>query len=311
MKLAGKTVAVVGGAGFVGSHLVEALLKSGAEPTVVDNFWAGTEDRIPDSVRVYDCDIRDREQLEEIITTVGPDAVVHLAALHYIPFCNQNPEATFDVNVLGTRNLLQACKSVSSVSKFVFASSAAVYGPHDDPITEDIVPDPGDIYGRTKLIGEDLVESAGLQTDIDTSVARLFNIFGPRETNPHLIPEIVEQLDGGSRVVELGNLSPQRDFVYVTDVADAFTTLLTTDREPGPFNVGSGEGRSVADVVETFEAVLGESIEIEQDSNRMRDDDPDHLYADVGRIRSETGWTPSVEFKTGIRRLLESSDVEY
>lgn len=306
MTLEDQRVLVTGGAGFIGSHVTRALLEDGADVTIVDDVFAGQREHVPDGARFHKVDIR-TDEFSELVLESEPGVIVHLAALHYIPYCNDNPEETFDVNVMGTRNLLEAARELDDLQRVVYASSAAVYPPRDDGHSETDDPGPMDIYGRTKLVGEDLLEYFHAQTDIPSTSVRLFNVYGPNETNPHLIPAILEQLEDGNRSIELGNLSPSRDFIYVGDVADGFVTLATEVTEGyNVYNVGTGEAYTVREVAEKVGEALGEELDISQAEDRVRESDRPHLRADISRIEAETNWRPETDFVDGLRSLLES-----
>lgn len=304
MPIDNATVAVTGGAGFLGSHVCKRFARMGSDVHVLDNFHAGDQSLVPDGATTHEVDIRSGAfpvRLHEI----DPDVVVHLAALHYIPYCNDNPEATFDVNVMGTRALLEAAQGCNP-EKVVFASSAAVYPPREGPNHEDSELGPMDIYGRTKVVGEDYMEAWARDTGISTTAARLFNIYGPNETNPHLVPAILDQVEAGERTIELGNLTPKRDFIHVSDVARAITTMVTdADTEYEVYNVGSGDSKSVKEVVDIVAEALGEDIEIAQDEDRVRESDRPDLEADITKIERDLGWSPEVEFVEGVATLLE------
>lgn len=312
MSSAGRNVLVTGGAGFVGSHLTRQLCDAGASVDVVDSLFAGREALVPDEAHLHEVDLRDADALAAVVHDADPDIIVHLAACHFIPYCNANPEPTFDVNVMGTRHLLDAARDLDSLDRVVFGSTAAVYPPRDEAHHEADATGPMDIYGRTKLVGEDLTQLFHEETGVDAVAARLFNVYGPNETNDHLIPAIVEQIADGTREIDLGNLTPKRDFVYVGDVARALQTLATSDEfDAGyrAYNVGTGEAYSVREVVDHVSAALGEEITIAQDDDRVRESDRPHLEADVSRIGDELGWSPEHEFTEGLERLLDAEGI--
>ncbi len=313
MDLDGRQVLVTGGAGFVGSHVTRECLDRGAEVTVVDNLFAGRRAQVPDGATFHEIDLRNRDEITTTLLEDAPDVVIHLAALHYIPYCNDNPEEAFDVNVMGTRNLLEAVQVRGDVDRVVYASTAAVYPPREQPHAVADDPGPMDVYGRTKLVGEDLLELFHERTGVPAASARLFNVYGPNETNPHLIPAILDQLDAGGdgpHRIELGNLSPARDFVYVGDVADALVALATDASDAyRTYNVGTGTAHTVREVVDRTSDALDAEIVVTQDEDRVRESDRPHLCADTSRIEAELGWTAETDLVEGLRRLVEAEDV--
>lgn len=310
MSESSNRVLVTGGTGFVGSRLVTDLVDDGHDVRVVDDCSVGSRDAVPDGTPVDEVDLRSRE-VESVVAAHDPHAVVHLAAVHYVPYCNEHPAETYDVNALGTRNLLDALRGRETLETVVNASSAAVYPPLAEPLSEDVPPAPMDPYGKSKLVAEDLVRLFDRDTGVDTVSARLFNVYGPGETNPHLVPAILDQLADGSRTVELGNLTPRRDYVHVRDVSRALRRLLAhADSAPPALNVGTGEAYSVREVVDAVATALGEEIGVTQDESRVRESDRPHLQADVERIASVTGWRPTVGLVAGLGELLAADEVE-
>jgi UDP-glucose 4-epimerase len=304
------TVLVTGGAGFVGSHVIHDLLDSGGSVHVLDNLHAGKASHVPTDATLHEVDLRDAADVSETVHAVAPDVVVHLAALHYIPYCNDNPEEAFDVNVMGTRHLLDAARDLDDLERVIYSSTAAVYPPRDEPHAVTDATGAMDVYGRTKLVGEDLLELFHRETGVPAASARLFNVYGPNETNPHLIPAILEQIEDGTREIDLGNLTPKRDFIYAGDVASALAELVSTERDGHrTYNVGTGRAWSVREVVEQVSEALGEPIEIEQDEDRIRESDRPHLCADTSRIERETDWQPETEFVDGLRRLVDTEGI--
>jgi UDP-glucose 4-epimerase len=299
---------VTGGAGFIGSAVVPTLKNEGHEIYVIDNLSFGNRSfiDIPDS-QFFLADIRDAANVEKIITQLKPDMVVHLAAIHFIPYCNQHPFEAADINIRGTMNILSACKKLPSLKKIFFASTAAVYPIADVAVDEKHELLPLDIYGLSKLTGEHLCHRFHLETSIDTVVCRFFNAFGPNETNPHLIPEIEKQLREGARTIKLGNLTPKRDFIHTYDMANAVKKLLNLDKIGyDTFNLGRGIEYSVVEIVEAFERQLNEKITIEVDQARVRKVEREHLLADVSKLKKKAGWEPVWGIDEGIRNLVES-----
>jgi UDP-glucose 4-epimerase len=303
----GKRVLITGGAGFIGSALSKHLQEQGHEVHVLDDLSFGKRELagVPDE-RFHRIDIRDREATLECIARVAPASVLHLAAIHFIPYCNQYPVEATEINVVGTINVLDACEKAGTVKQVFAASTAAVYPIADGPMDEAHATGPMDIYGITKLATEKLVSEFHLRTGIATIVGRFFNAFGPNETNPHLIPEIQRQVLGGARTLKLGNLDPKRDFIHTEDMGRAMALLLEKSTSGHhTFNIGRGIEYSVREIVEAFERQLGEKLTIEVDPARVRKVERMHLLADVEKLKRTTGWEPRWGIDEGVATLLK------
>jgi len=300
-------ILVTGGAGFIGSALVAELNKHNYDVYVVDDLSFGNREfvEVPDE-KFFVEDILDKPKMEEIFNAVKPDKVVHLAAIHFIPYCNKHPYESANINITGTMNILDIARKMNGIAQFFFASTAAVYPIYDHPLPEDHPVEPLDIYGLSKLAGERLCNEFYLKSDIPVVVCRFFNAFGPNETNPHLIPVIQQQVNEGKRTIKLGNLDPKRDFIHTHDMARA-CRLLIEKHNSGieTFNLGSGKEYSVREIVEAFERQLGEKITIEQDPERIRKVDRKHLVADITKLKSYIDWQPEVSIGEGIKTLLD------
>jgi UDP-glucose 4-epimerase len=293
-----KKVIITGGAGFIGSAVSAALQACGHDIYVIDNLSFGRREllTIPDR-HFFQVDILNRAELSGAIDNIAPDWIIHLAAIHFIPYCNQHPVAAAQVNIQGTMNVLDAAKNVPNLEKVFFASTAAVYPICDEAIAETHPPAPTDIYGLSKLAGEHLMNEFHLQTTIPTIVCRFFNAFGPNETNAHVIPEIQRQLNCGKRTIELGNLEPKRDFIHTSDMATAIVKLLATfDR---------GIEYSVTEVVAAFERELVAKIDIRVDPARVRKVERMHLLADISKLKEFIDWEPQISLQQGIGTLCE------
>lgn len=301
---------VTGGAGFIGSAVVPFLKDEGNDVYVLDNLSFGNRKFIdvPDS-HFFLADIRDTAAVQKIISDIEPDIIVHLAAIHFIPYCNQHPFEAADINIRGTMNILDIAKKSKSLKKFFFASTAAVYPITDEAVDENHKLLPLDIYGLTKLTGEHLLRKYYLETGVDTIVCRFFNAFGPNETNPHLIPEIENQLREGARTIKLGNLTPKRDFIHTYDMASAVNKLLKLEKIGyDTFNLGRGIEYSVVEIVEAFEKQLNDKIRIEVDPARVRKVEREHLLADVTKLKKVAGWNPAWGIDEGVHDLVENWD---
>lgn len=301
-----KRVLITGATGFIGSALFNHLTSRGYEVFVIDNLSFGNKDYIAvNDDMFFEEDIRDKETVEKIIGNIQPQWVIHLAAIHFIPYCNENPFESANINIIGTKNLLDACRNSKSVEKVLFASTAAVYAISDNAYTEDSTKNPLDIYGLSKLTGEFLCNEFCLETGIPTIICRFFNAFGPNETNPHLIPAIQDQLNSGMRTIKLGNLEPKRDFIHTADMSNAVDMLMNRfDKGIDVFNLGRGIEYSVIEIVDAFARQLNQEIKIEVELSRVRKVERMHLLADISKLKNFTGWEPQISLDEGIKTLI-------
>ena len=300
-----RRILVTGGAGFIGSHLVERLALQGDEVHVLDDLSRGRPEWLRAGISLYRTDLGDQEAVRKTVSAVSADVVVHLAALHFIPEVDGAPELAWRVNVEGTRNLLDSLSNVRPKT-VLFASSAAVYADRMGPIGEQSAVAPVDLYGKTKVVGEQLFARFGAETGTRCVIARLFNVIGERETNPHVVPEIVEQLRQGATRLRLGNLHTRRDYTDVVDVAEALERLLLVGSADAVVNVGSANGVSVAELVSACERILGRKVIVATDPARVRTRDRTELVADTGLLRSLTGWSPKRTLEETLASLLTS-----
>jgi UDP-glucose 4-epimerase len=298
-------ILVTGGAGFIGSAVINHLQQFGHEIFVIDNLSFGSRSFIRiDDDHFFENDILDRERVDRIMAAVRPEIVIHLAAVHFIPYCNEHPYESANINITGTINVLDASRK-NGVKKVFFASTAAVYPIYDHAVNETHPTGPLDIYGLSKLTGEHLCREFHLLSGIPVIVCRFFNAFGPNETNPHLIPEIQKQVLSGNRNIKLGNLNPKRDFIHTFDMASAVHTLLTrVNSGIDTFNLGRGIEYAVTEIVDSFSRALGEQVNIEVDPARVRKVERMHLLADVGKLKS-LGWEPRIGIDEGIKTLVD------
>lgn len=300
-----KRILVTGGAGFIGSAVIAHLQRAGHEIFVIDNLSFGNRQFINvDDKHFFNADILDENRMDEIIESIRPNIIIHLAAIHFIPYCNQHPYESSNINIRGTIHILKAARKYKP-EKVFFASTAAVYPIYDNAVNETFATGPMDIYGLSKLTGEHLCNEFHLQSQIPVVVCRFFNAFGPNETNPHLIPEIQKQVLEGKRKIQLGNLTPKRDFIHTFDMAAAVETLLIQVKEGiHTFNLGRGIEYSVTEIVDAFSKAIGEKIEIEVDPARVRKVERQHLLADVSKLKS-LGWEPKIGIEEGIKTLVQ------
>jgi UDP-glucose 4-epimerase len=297
-------VLVTGGAGYIGSVVTAMLLEAGHQVSVVDSLLTGHADSVPEGARFVRADLLDRATVMDGMSS-GFDAVVHLAALSLVAESTRAPETYFRTNLGVTLNLLEAMRA-HRVPRMVFSSTAAVYGePETLPITEDTLPAPANPYGASKLAVDHLLGFASAAHGLNTVSLRYFNVagaygrFGERHaTETHLIPRILDVAAGRSPAVDVyGTDYPTpdgtavRDYVHVQDLARVH--LLALERAPAGhrvYNIGSGEGFSVRQVIDVARAVTGH--EIPTVARPRRDGDPARLVASGARARQELGYEP-------------------
>ena len=304
---------VTGAAGFLGSHVAEQLMEKQQMVVAVDDLSWGNEEFIApysenDDFEFFKTDIRQTDALKKILASHQPDFIVHLAALHFIPLAMKQPTWTIDINVKGTQALLEAAREVNYTA-FWFASTGDVYKTTEEPLIEHETPkDPYNIYGMSKLMGEQLLK---LESELHRGRAyiagRLFNLIGPRETNPHIVPEIMKQLKENPKELQLGNITPVRDYVPVDQAAQAIIDMCLKSK-PGFIknNVATGVGQSVGDLIKTIEKVLGHDITVHKDPDRVRPVDRPKLVAKVDQLKENIGWAPSHKVEEILTSLLKA-----
>lgn len=313
MILKGRKILVTGADGFIGSHLIETLVRDGLEARAFvyynsSNSW-GWLDHAAEDVRgqfeVVAGDIRDPWGVRDAMH--GCDVVLHLAALISIPFSYHSPDAYVETNIRGTLNVLQAARDLS-VARVVCTSTSEVYGSAQYvPITENHPLNAQSPYAATKAAADQLALSFHKSFDLPVAVLRAFNTYGPRQSARAVIPTIVSQVASGAREVKLGALTPTRDFTYVTDTARGFTQAAACDAAVGRVtNIGSGFEISIADTAAMIGEAMGVELEIKLDPERIRPEasEVERLFAGVEDARRLFGWNPEHAGRSGFTRGL-------
>jgi nucleoside-diphosphate-sugar epimerase len=301
--LAGKTVLVSGSAGFLGSRLCQRLLALGNDVVGIDNFSFskarnGSLENGSNRITFRETDITRTEQVESVFKDFNFDYVFHLAAVADPRTCKANFDLAFNVNVVGTKNMLLSSKNCRS---FIFMSSAAVYGePLKLPMDECHPLNGSDPYAYTKKMGEILCLNFSQNYNRNVAIARNFNTFGIGQTGDYIIPTLIRQAIT-KKAIEIWNSSPIRDMTYVDDTIDAIIALASTGKSE-IYNLGSGRGIQIGQLANTISHSIGEDIRV-SDLQKPVLGSP-MLVADNTKLRS-LGWQESVGFEEGIRRTIE------
>ena len=302
-------VLVTGGAGFIGSHLVDELVKMGYEVSVIDDLSTGKienlQRHLDGKVKFFKGDIRDGQLVDELVG--GVDAVIHLAAISSVSFSVENPVLTNDVNVNGTLNLLNACVN-AGVQRFIFISSCAVYGePCYLPVNEKHPVKPLSPYAASKVAAEESCEVFRKAYGLDTVVLRLFNVYGSRQrkedTYSGVITRFAANLVYGKPLLIYGDGSQTRDFIHVDDVVEAVRLVLESGDVAGEtFNVGSGKPTSINELAKLLTEGSGGGVEMVYEERRVGD--LEQSYADIVKAEKALGYKPRMALERGLRSLM-------
>jgi len=302
-------VLVTGGAGYIGAHVAAELLKAGYSVRIYDDFSNGLHKRVDGNFRdIVEGDILDREKLIQAMH--GVDAVIHLAAKKAVEESVKNPLKYYENNVGGTLNLL-AAMNVKGVKKIVFSSSAAVYSPNDKDAVEETDPTvPLSPYGATKLLSEELITTVGNAEQISHISLRYFNVVGSSipafgdNSKDNLVPKVFLALKNGKRPQIYGTDYPTpdgtciRDYIHVQDLALAHVAALKKTESgfvSSVYNVGSGKGYSVREMMDQLSTTIGKDINPEESPARAGDSPK--LIASTAKIERELGWKPTATLK--------------
>ncbi len=300
---------VTGGAGFIGSHLVDALLAQGYAVSVIDDLSAGDGARVPGEAELVELDIVEFPTLEATVERIRPSAVFHLAAQASVVASVENPGRDCEVNVRGTLNVLEAAGRCGAPVVFT-STGGALYGDAAPmPTREDWIPAPLSPYGASKWAAEAYVKTWSLSSGIPHAVCRLGNVYGPRQS-PHgeagVVAIFAHHLYTDRAPKLYGHGTPTRDYVYVGDVVSA---LLAASGKSGTYNIATGVETDVKSVWEELSAATGKQIEPQLAD--LRPGELTHSRLDVGLAARELGWSPQVPLAQGLRMTYEALVEEF
>ena len=310
-------ILVTGADGFIGSHVVETLVKSGHEVrafVLYNSFnswgWLDESDQsIRDSIDIFAGDLRDPHGVDKAVE--NQEVVLNLAALIAIPYSYHSPDTYIDTNIKGTLNILQAARR-HNVKRVVQTSTSEVYGTAQYIPIDELHPlHPQSPYAASKVGADQLALSFHASFDLPVGILRPFNTYGPRQSARAVIPTIISQLANKSKV-KLGSLSPTRDFSFVQDTANGFLAAAQSDAIIGQtVNLGSGFEISIKDTAETIAKLMNTKLELAKDDQRVRPENSEveRLHASIEKAEKILGWQPQLKglagFETGLKQTIE------
>jgi dTDP-glucose 4,6-dehydratase len=309
-------VLVTGADGFIGSHLVERLVRKGLEVRAFVqynsfNSWGWLDNCAPDvkgNFEVFAGDIRDPHGVRTAMKDC--DAVLHLAALIAIPYSYHSPDTYVDTNVKGTLNVLQAARDLG-VRRMIHTSTSEVYGTaRFVPITEEHPLQGQSPYSASKIAADQMAYSFYASFDLPVVIVRPFNTYGPRQSARAVIPTIIAQIANGKKQISLGAVSPTRDFNFVQDTVSGFVAALESDRGAGEVvNFGSNFEVSIGDTASLIAEAMNTQVEIVTDEQRLRpaNSEVERLWADNAKAFKLFGWSPSYGGREGLKRGLSET----
>ncbi len=304
----GTRVLVTGGEGFIGSHLSELLVRQGARVRVLAHYnpfgrlgWL--DPAIHGEIEVVTGDVRDGERVYSAME--GSEVVFHLAALIGIPYSYVAPESYVQVNINGTYQVANAARRLG-VERLVVTSTSETYGTaRTVPITEDHPMQPQSPYSASKIGADMLALSFFHSFELPVTIARPFNVYGPRQSTRAVIPTILSQLHRGATEIRLGATTPTRDFTYVSDTAAGFLAVARCEQALGhAVNLGSGQEISIGELADLLIELTGSSAVVTTDDTRLRPSgsEVERLLSDSSRALQWTGWKPEVSLRDGLAR---------
>lgn len=292
----------------MGTHLIQFLKSNSSKIAVIS--CGDSRPRQKPGVEYYELDIRRADEVRAVVHKFNPTHTYHLAGISAVDVSWSNARLTFEVNVLGAYNVLEAAMNLPAPPRILNVSTSQVYASSDTILTESSPVSPDNPYAASKAMAELLRVQYRKRTGGGIITARSFNHTGPGQPPNFVLPSIAKQfaeMEAGLRPPRLtvGNIEVKRDFTDVRDVVPAYVALLEKGRIDEVYNVCSGSALGLRDIIGKFEAVSGIAIQIDTDPERLRSSEVSHIFGDSTKIRTETGWSPQIPFEKTIRDLLD------
>jgi NAD dependent epimerase/dehydratase len=307
-----KKILVTGADGFIGSHLLERLVKDGHSVKALSlynsfNFWGWLEDiDCLDKIEVINGDVRDPHFCRSITKDI--DLVYHLAALIAIPYSYVAPDSYVDTNISGTLNMCQAALD-NGVSRFIHTSTSEVYGTAQYVPIDELHPlQPQSPYSASKIGADAMAMSYFNAFDLPLSIARPFNTYGPRQSARAVIPTIISQIADGAKEIKLGDVSPTRDFNYVSDTCEGFIQIANCDKAIGEtINIGSNCEISIGNILNLIKEIMSSDVKFIIDEQRIRPEKSEvlRLWCDNRKINDLTGFEPKYSIRKGLEKTVD------
>jgi NAD dependent epimerase/dehydratase len=303
---------VTGSEGFIGSHLVERLIKEGHDVRAFVQYnsfsskgWLNSI--YSDNLEIFFGDIRDFQSVKSALD--GVTKVFHLAALISIPYSYDNSVSYIQTNIIGTYNILQASKELGQIKNIIITSTSEVYGSAKFiPMTEEHPLQAQSPYSATKIAADKLSESYHRSFGLPITIIRPFNTYGPRQSTRAVIPRIITQLLENPNDVRLGSLTPIRDFNYVKDVVEAFVLISNSEDAIGKeINIATGIGATIQDVLSIISKQMGVNFNLGTDNSRIRpkESEVDRLIGSAELLKNITNWQPQTSLEDGLRETID------
>ena len=299
--------------GFAASHLADLLLEQGEEVAGTARSLANSENinHIKKEIRVFPCEIRDREEFAKILDTFRPDRIYHLASISFVPEVEKEGKVLFESIFYGTWNVLQSVKDLGLNCRVLFVGSSEVYGEpvsEDGPVKENRILAPISLYGVSKAAADQLAQSYFIRDGLDVVRVRPYNHIGPRQNSRFACSSFARQIagieNGAEAVIKTGNLESYRDFMDVRDTVRAYHSVMEDGRTGEVFNVCSGKMTKVQSVLDTLLKISGMPIRIENDPDLFRPAKPRNACGDSGFLQDRTGWKPHIDLAKTLGDLL-------